>query len=357
MRGILEDSINRILADRVNPGLLQEAESGTWPQSLWKLLEESGFTLALVPEDKGGSGASWADVHPLVFAAGKYALPLPLPETMLAAWALGISGIDVPEGSITIADPLASAPLRASRAEGAWRLHGELAHVPWGANARHLAAQVSVDGQPSIALLAPSGLPVERDRNVAREPRDHLLLEGVAALALAPLPAWLGPAPLRLYGAMLRAAQSAGAIDRLVEQAVQYAGERVQFGKPIGRFQAIQQQIAVLGCESAASGAAAAFAFEQAGTAGAELAIATAKIRAGEAAGKASSIAHAVHGAIGFTYEHTLHFASRRLWSWRSEFGNHAWWSRRLGNAVCAGGADRLWPTITAGTLGILDDT
>jgi hypothetical protein len=56
-----------------------------------------------------------------------------------------------------------------------------------------------------------------------------------------------------------------------------------------------------------------------------------------------------VHSAIGFTHEHSLHRLTRRLWSWCDEFGNESHWSRELGRAVMAAGADALWPTITAG--------
>ena len=76
--------------------------------------------------------------------------------------------------------------------------------------------------------------------------------------------------------------------------------------------------------------------------------VAAAKIRAGEAAGIAAGLAHAVHGAIGFTYEHSLHFATRRLWSWRAEFGGESRWSAELGRHVTSRGADQLWPDLTA---------
>jgi len=78
--------------------------------------------------------------------------------------------------------------------------------------------------------------------------------------------------------------------------------------------------------------------------------VAIAKVRGGEAAGTGAAIAHQVHGAMGFTYEHSLHQATRRLWAWREEFGNEAVWARRLGRMVAAHGADGLWPFITAGS-------
>ncbi len=70
-------------------------------------------------------------------------------------------------------------------------------------------------------------------------------------------------------------------------------------------------------------------------------------MRVGEAAGNGAAIAHQVHGAMGFTYEHSLHQATRRLWSWREEFGNEAHWAELLGHMVAARGADALWPFVT----------
>jgi acyl-CoA dehydrogenase len=75
-------------------------------------------------------------------------------------------------------------------------------------------------------------------------------------------------------------------------------------------------------------------------------AVAVAKARTGEAAGKVAEIAHQVHGAMGFTHEHPLHFATRRLWSWRDEFGSDAYWQERIGRLVCEAGGAALWPRL-----------
>jgi len=128
---------------------------------------------------------------------------------------------------------------------------------------------------------------------------------------------------------------------------VRYASERVQFGRPIGRFQAVQQNLAVLAGQAAAATAAAEAAIEATAQGFASHAIAAAKIRAGEAASLGAAIAHQVHGAIGFTQEYPLNRLTRRLWSWRDEFGNETHWARVLGGAVAAAGAERLWTGIT----------
>jgi acyl-CoA dehydrogenase len=146
----------------------------------------------------------------------------------------------------------------------------------------------------------------------------------------------------------------AGALEALLEMSVAYANERVQFGRPIGKFQAIQQDLARLAGEVAAAGMASRAAFHAADHAARDLSfdptpeIAAAKIRLGDAADLAPGIAHQVHGAIGFTYEHRLHFFTRRLWSWRAEFGTASQWADQLGAMVETHGAAGLWPWVTS---------
>jgi acyl-CoA dehydrogenase len=152
----------------------------------------------------------------------------------------------------------------------------------------------------------------------------------------------------------------AGALEAVLELTLRYAGERVQFGKPLGSFQALQQQIAVLSEHSGACNVAAECAFAESadGAAGfAWLPIASAKICSAEAAGIAATVGHTVHGAIGFTHEHALHLSTRRLWSWRSEFGNATVWAQQLGRAVARAGSVGLWPAITAGHVQLAADT
>jgi acyl-CoA dehydrogenase len=128
----------------------------------------------------------------------------------------------------------------------------------------------------------------------------------------------------------------------------EYANERVQFGRPIGKFQAIQQSLAVLAGEVSCAQSAALAACEAAGAAPRLFDVAVAKITAGQAAGVAANIAHQVHGAIGFTYEHSLHYATRRLWSWRAEFGAESVWAEQLGRQAIASGGREFWSALTA---------
>ena len=87
--------------------------------------------------------------------------------------------------------------------------------------------------------------------------------------------------------------------------------------------------------------------FGQEVLAGAQQAVAAAKLRISQAAGEGGMIAHQVHGAAGITDEHPLHHATLRLWAWREEYGNEAHWARVLGRSVLSAGADGFWPSLT----------
>jgi alkylation response protein AidB-like acyl-CoA dehydrogenase len=273
---------------------------------------------------------------------------VPLPETMIAGWLLAQGGLRVPTGPLALAPVHAGERLALTRAGAGWRLDGRATRVPWGAAAGHVVAVAEADAGPMIALVKAGAARVEAGKNLALEPRDTLEFASAPAVAAAPAPAWLGAAALQRYGAMVRAAQIAGGLEGILDQAVRYAGERRQFGRPIGAFQAIQQNLAVLAGHAAAAATAAEHAFRAADRGDAEFEVAAAKIRAGEAVSAGASIAHQVHGAIGFTYEHALHFTTRRLWSWRAEFGSESRWAIALGRAVAARGAEGLWPDLTA---------
>jgi acyl-CoA dehydrogenase len=169
---------------------------------------------------------------------------------------------------------------------------------------------------------------------------------------MAPSPLAL-PQPVWTLGALARSAMLVGALESALEQAVRYAGERVQFGKPIGRNQAIQQNLALMAGDVAAArvaamvGAADAPDSVASDCSATRFSTAVAKVRAGEAATRGTSIAHQVHGAIGFTHEHALHFATRRLWAWREEFGTDTQWAAELGRAAIAARASGFWPAMT----------
>jgi acyl-CoA dehydrogenase len=345
-RDMLHEAALRIFADK--------------PQDLWAVLQESGFDKALLPESKGGAGVSWADACGLLVLAGQHAAAAPLAEAMVGHWLVdqaGVEGATLP----TIASSVISEQIRVSRARDGWRVDGTLPRVPWGDACTHVAFIVGSGAASQLIVLArdAAGIRIVSGRNLAGEPRATMVLEGVMPQAVVPAP--FDARELLSLSAILRSALMAGAIERCLALAVEYANLRVQFGRPIGKFQAVQQGIALLATQAAAARAAAEAGSEAIDDwlAGAgepltqSVAAPSAKIRTGEAAGQACAIAHQVFGAIGFTEEHELHRFTKRLWSWRDECGNEAFWSRALGERILAGDTGQsFWRTVVPSASG-----
>ena len=237
---ILQETASRVFADLENADRAQHESA----------IENSGLSLVLVSEAKGGFGGGWEDAYRVFFAAGEKALNFPIAEAIIDA-----------------APPAAG----------------------WSADKRF-----------------------------------H-------AMALA------------------RAGQMVGAMAGALALSIEHTRHRQQFGKPLAAFQAIQQQLAVLAEESAAARAASYAAARAADRGDAAFEIACAKLRANIAAGLAASIAHQVHGAIGFTKEYSLHKFTRCLWVWRSEYGNDRHWADVIGKTAAARGAEGFWPGLIEG--------
>ena len=253
---------------------------------------------------------------------------------MLAGWLLARAGLPVPDGPMTVAF---GEHVTLNQNERGCYPRGPASRVPW---AREATTIVAMDDQGRVTVAPRDECSIEPGENVAREPRDTVELGGRTD---ATGDARLDRQQLRAVGAAFRAQQIAGALERVTEMTTQYALDRTQFGRPLGKFQAVQQNLAVLAGQTAAAVAAADMAAEAVGDDAIRLLpIAAAKARCGEAAGIGAAIAHQVHGAIGFTHEHSLHFLTKRLWSWRDEFGNETVWNRFTGHHMAKAGPARV---------------
>ena len=317
-RALIAATCERLFAAHLNEDVFRAAEVGEFPHELWNAITENGFDRVLLPENQGGGGLFWEDASEVIIAAGRHAAPVPLAETIAAIWLLGQAGIDVPNGIITLV---------MGKGDGTVSL-------PWGRDTAHAVA-----GNGTIRCVSLDGVRMTPDRNIGRDPRDTTADIPISDLI---------ENPVQVVGALVRSCQMAGAVSMALDLSVEYANTRIQFGRPIGRFQAIQQQLAELAGEVAAADVAARDACRAIDRGGDFFAAAaSAKIRTGEAAGKVANIAHQVHGAIGFTNEYRLHRLTRRLWAWRSEFGAENAWAESLGRRVLARGAENLWPDLT----------
>lgn len=335
---LIHDAAHRLFAQYVTVDVLNASEKGEWAEDLWDAVEEAGFLDTLADADTPPAERA-TNTAVLLRAAGRHLVPIPLGETIVARALLAARNVKVPRGPISFAV-----------LEGHTHTHGDHAHLKGRASrvpyARHCTnVLLSSAGGDEAVLIAVRRGKLTEGVNVAREPRDDLSFGDTAGTTVAGVTG----DDFSAYGAALRAALMAGALERILMQTVDYARTRVQFGKPIAAFQAIQQQLAVLAGHTAATGIAADSAWaDLENDTRRQRSAGIAKVRAGEAVGAAASIAHQVHGAIGITKEHSLHFATRRLYSWRAEFGAESHWAEKLGRAACASGADAYWPSMTA---------
>ena len=298
---------------------------------LWQKLEKTGFTSLLLAEAAGGFGGSFRDVATVLRLAGQYGLATPLAEAILAAHLLDKAGMALPEGLVTLA------PRVEGHLEGKL-FSGTLRAVPWGESAVMVLAEL--EGQ---LILVPrhAASAVTTTANPAGEPRARLGFDHV--------PVEVAPAcgDLLRLGAFSRSCLIAGALDGALARSIEYANARIQFGKPIGRFQVVQQELAVFAEEAAAVNCAAEAAALALDRGDGIFEIACAKLRASTAAAVGVATAHQVHGAIGFTAELGLHHLTRRLTAWSGEFGNARLWAEELGGMVAALGAEQLWGELT----------
>lgn len=342
MRELFRSTAERLFSDLVTPELLESTQRGDWPTAFWGAIEDSGFSTASAPEPLGGTGSSWDDLYVIVHAAGRFTVPAPLPEALMANWLLGQAGLE------SVAGPLSfSAQSTLTMQNG--KVTGKLADVPFGRHVRHVVA-LSQGAASGVVLVRRDHAFATTERlNIAGEARDDLLFSDATPIAFAALPQGMPGDVLLLGGALLRSAQIAGALEAVLEMTSRYATERSQFGRPIASFQAVQHQLAVLAEHTAAAVVAAEAAFALSGTALAGLPLMSAKVVTSEAASLAAGISHAVHGAIGVTHEHALHFTTQRLWSWRSEFGSPTFWAQRIGRDACNAGAGQFWPAMARG--------
>jgi acyl-CoA dehydrogenase len=344
--GELRDAVADVLRDRVTPEVLEAAERDGWAPGVWDRLADGGFTTVSVSEAAGGSGGSVALACEVLEAVGAAAAPVPVAETgLLAGRLLAAAGLEMPDGAVS------TAPSPALTIDSGV-ITGSVARVPWARAVSGLALLADGPDGPVVVLVDPAVARITPGLDLAGEPRDRVDLDGVRPLAIAPAPSDAA-AELRRRGALSRAALIAGASRAVMDLTVRYTGERVQFGRPVSAFPAVAAHLVRIAeqCETVAMAARSAAA--NAGETGepAPLDVAAAAVVASEAAGAVAAAAHQATGAMGMTREFALGALTRRLWSWRDEWGGGRAWSVELGRSLAAGGSDAFWPTLSRGLV------
>ncbi len=327
---MLAEMIQRLFERSLNDAAQGQARNGQWLDSLWAEVAEMGLPLALLSEEQGGFGLSQAEQGEALRLLGKLAVPLPIAETMGANRIFAKAGLPLAEGAAGLARAN-----HLSLENGV--LKGRVERIAWGEHLDCLCLAV--------------------DKTLYRVPRSGwTIAEQGSALNFHPRPAleinWKvdTQAPLPncpvAEGAVLRAYQIAGALEAALDMTLNHTATRVQFGKPLQKNQVVQHELAKLAGELACATAAADLAGEALAR-GDVLGIAAGSLRAREAAGNGAAIATQMHGAIGFTREHSLHLYTTSLWTWRDEFGGPVFWAKMLGKAAMQAGGAGYWSMVT----------
>jgi acyl-CoA dehydrogenase len=313
-----EDALKQLLNDKCTSSVVRAIEANPRSldqEALWQAIERSGFADALRSEEKSGAALSLSDAFPLFMLCGQHTLPAPLAETMFVRAWLDQYKIVVPKGRISLAT-------------GAFDAAGDLVCnnvtngqlCDWVLVAAQNPKQMTMLLPTNAATLSSVAFPLD-----AKLSWPAALVAGESTLEAL---------DVRRIQACLFASQLAGALMTIFDKTLQFANDREQFGKPIGKFQAIQHQLSVMAEHVFAARMAA-----QIGTHSLTITpdlhrVAVAKARTSEAALEVASLSHSIHGAIGFTAEFDLQLLTRRLHLWRQAAGSESYWHTVLGDAL-----------------------
>lgn len=332
LRQLLLDTAVRLFEAASEDDVFAAVEEGRFPESHWRAIEENGLVDMLLPEEVGGAGVDFGDAMAVARTAGAFALPLPLVETTIGRWLLSDAGLEAPAGPLAMVTD-------AGRPEVAWP--------------DDVSALVVSDAAGGVGWIAAGEVEFERGANGAGEPVGRLREPpSIPPGQSGGLGSERSPSTLM---AVSRSATIAGAMERTLDLTIKHVQGRVQFGRPLARFQAVQQLVAVMASHTAVVGVAAdtAIAAVEAAVSGdagdATFMAACAKARASEACYEVTRITHQLHGAIGYTREHDLHRFTRRLWAWRDADGDEGYWRQRVGEMAIRSGGVGLWPLLAEG--------
>ncbi len=330
----LVDMMDAVFADyRKNQAPAETAERDP---DLWRRLDELGLVRLTGSEQHGGSGAGWSEAAELLRAAVGNGVRIPLAEhDLLACWLLEASGmtVDVAFRTVCMLDQ-----------------RGVATDVPWAAAADRVVAVWRAGGEYRIAEVAAEELTITTGSNLIGEPRDEVAAECEGLQGRPVAGALL--TQLRLKAGLVRSIQVCAALDRILQLCIEHVTTRVQFGRPLSKFQAVQNLVSDIAAETALARAATEAALTAAVTSSwsaldLEFLVAVARSCAGHATSAVVRNAHQVHGAIGTTREHRLHEFTRAALAWRREFGSTRYWDERVTDAALHASAGGLWGLIT----------
>nr|WP_156737598.1 MULTISPECIES: acyl-CoA dehydrogenase family protein [unclassified Mycobacterium] len=286
-REMLRETVAALVAKHANPAAVRAAmdsERG-YDESLWQLLcEQVGAAALVIPEELGGAGGELADAATVLQELGRALVPSPLLGTTLAELAL----LSAPEPDAETLGGLAEGTsIGALVFDADYVVNGDTADVVVAATDGQLTRWARFTAEPAVTMD-----PTRRLARVTPEDTEPIGTDpGLADTA-----------------AILLAAEQIGAAERCLQLTVEYAKNRVQFGRPIGSFQALKHRMADLYVTIAAAKAVVAEACDEPTPTNA----ATARLAATEALCNAAAEGIQLHGGIAITWEHDMHLYFKR---------------------------------------------
>lgn len=342
MKDMILDVVERMLKENVDKDLVDTVEQGEWASNVWSLFEENGMPIVAISEENGGAGGDLEDLLNIVRLTGKYAAPIPFAETTLANYLLEYTNL------LVISD-LATYMLTPDQAfsleDG--KLTGEALHVHWARHTKHFVTLATSTQGMHLVEIDLNKAEITPGANLASEPRDTVKFSNATVSQVSAVLSEEELHTIRLVETAFQLAQMTGAIDKINDLTVQYTKEREQFGRPIHRFQLVQQHIVHLAGETAVALAAFNNVTEALLKHHEHNEVAFARLRFEEAIQTVTTISHQVHAAIGTTHEHSLHQYTRRLWSWRDEGTKISYWTELIATQLIENPTDTLWATLT----------
>jgi acyl-CoA dehydrogenase len=342
-------SVTSAVVDRIGVELSTPARGVD--TSVWREILDGGFATVGIPEELGGGGASIADSLAVVTTAAEKGALTPIVEHgILAAWLAADAGFDLASSTATVAIDGSECAVRLSGNE--IFLDGTVTDVAYAADVDTVLVTLpSTPDSPGVTLAAVSmtapGVTMSSDTDLVGVSLAEITFDGAAVLFHGELTITVDDVMAR--GALAYAAASAAVAGEIEARTVRYASERTQFGRPLAKFQAIQQRLAGLAAvttlmRTASHEAVSSYEGDDPRTALA--ALAAAKVVTSRSAHAVAASGHQIHGAIGFTSEHPLGRYTTSLWSWRDRYGSEQYWADVLAGLVLDEGAD-VWDLVT----------
>lgn len=275
---------------------------------LWKEMVELGWPGLAVPEPYGGVGADFLDACLVAEELGRAGAATPYAATVAGASTIARFGTDAQRRewlpSVVGGRAISHVPETGLAVDGSV-VDGRAPFVPFA----HEAADLLVAAAAAIVDGGTPGITRERLDVVGNEPVYSVTFDAVEVPPERVLPDGESAVDaMTAYATVLTCAEMVGGAQAVLDLTVDYAGQRRQFGQPIGAFQAVQHHCANMAIDVLGSRFATYEAAWRLGTgADATMAVGTAKAVVSEAYQRVCALGHQVHGAIGFTAEHDLH--------------------------------------------------